>query len=325
MSKHNLKELEVMRRNIPVCILSTLLAVSLLSGLTGCSSGQTPDIAGVVADHEAISTSQSAAAASKVTAETVTVAFSAASRPLSYVNDAGQPDGYEIQVLREIDELLPQYAFDFIDIPDDSDLLVGVETGKYDLGVKGAWVTDERRQKFIFPQNPIGATTIGLLYRTGNADTYTDLEAFGRAGGRLIPISPQSAQYSVIAEFNEAHPDAAIELVPAEVFDTADAYRWIIEGRYDGYFVTRTGYERTILEDDSPYHQYAEQLSYFTYQALPTWPLFNRENQAIADACDEAFLQLFESGRIDELMKQYLNENTFQYIGNEYAYLKPDN
>ena len=254
----------------------------------------------------------------------VTVAHSAASRPMNYVNDSGQSDGYEVAVLREVDALLPQYEFVFVPIPDDTDLLIGVETGKYDVGVKQAWVTEERLAKYIFPRHPIGASTIGMVVRAADKAKYTDLEAFARERGRLLPITPISAQYSVIVDFNKAHPATPIELLAADGFETSgDAYRWILEGRYDGYFAVKTSYERNILSAASPYHQYNKDLAYFIYRSLTVWPLFNRGQQEFADAYDGAILTLLRNGKINEIMHKYLDENTFDYIIEpEYQYLK---
>jgi L-cystine transport system substrate-binding protein len=150
------------------------------------------------------------------------------------------------------------------------------------------------------------------------------LEGFAREKGRLIPISPISAQYSVIVDFNRQHPATPIELIPSETFDVADAYRWVLEGRFDGYFSTKTGYERTIQETGSPYHVYDKDLDYFVYRSLPVWPLFNRNQQELADACDRAFLELLRNGKINEIMFKYLDENTFSYIlEEEFQYLRP--
>ena len=103
-------------------------------------------------------------------------------------------------------------------------------------------------------------------------------------------------------------------MTAADVFEIADAYTWLLEGRYDGYFAVKTAYEVNVLAEGAPYSQYKDDFSYFVYEALPTWPLFNKDQQALADAYDEAFLQLQEDGTIDDLMIEFLGENTFQYV-----------
>lgn len=53
--------------------------------------------------------------------------------------------------LKAIDEKLPDYKFEYTGTSDD-DLLIGLESGKYDIGTKGAWYTEERAKKFIIPK-----------------------------------------------------------------------------------------------------------------------------------------------------------------------------
>ena len=235
--------------------------------------------------------------------------------PFDYVNEAGESDGFEVQVLKEVDELLPQYEFNFVPTSDD-DLLIGVESGKYDIGVKGAWFTEERAKKYVFPKNHIAASSIGIAFRTENADVIKDLESFATFSGKLVPIAPQNAQYNVVAEYNKEHPDNPIDLQASDAFDVADAYNWVVEGRYDAYFTIKNNFETTVLAEDGAYHAYADDLSYVVYQAIPTWPLFNLNDQAIADAYDEAITTLTESGRILELQLEYFGEDVFQYIKN---------
>ena len=80
-------------------------------------------------------------------------------KPYDFINDNGDSDGYEVAVLKEIDKLLPEYEFEYTPTSDD-DLLIGVLQGKYDVGTKGIWITEERRKKYVFPENPIAASII---------------------------------------------------------------------------------------------------------------------------------------------------------------------
>ena len=91
--------------------------------------------------------------------------------PYDFVDKDGKSDGYEVAVLKEIDKKLPQYKFEYTGTSDD-DLLIGLESGKYDIGTKGAWYTDERAKKFIIPKDPIGASVIGFTIRKEDKDKY---------------------------------------------------------------------------------------------------------------------------------------------------------
>lgn len=68
----------------------------------------------------------------------VTVAHTQAYKPYDFINENGESDGYEVAVLKAVDELLDQYEFEYVGTTDD-DLLIGVESGKYDVGTKGVW------------------------------------------------------------------------------------------------------------------------------------------------------------------------------------------
>lgn len=243
----------------------------------------------------------------------ITVAHTQAYVPYDFVNDKGESDGFEVQVLKEVDELLPQYEFEFAPTSDD-DLLIGVETGKYNIGVKGAWFTEERAEKFVFPKNYISASIIGLTFRTENADQIKDMESFAEFSGKLVPIAPQNAQYNVVEEYNASHPEKPVELVASESFDVADAYTWLLEGRYDAYFNIKLSFENNVVKEDGAYHDLADKLSFVPHKAIPTWPLFNKGDQELADAYDEAVKQLQDSGRIAELSQEYFGEDIFSYI-----------
>ena len=234
-------------------------------------------------------------------------------KPYDFVNEAGESDGFEVAVLKEVDKLLPQYEFVYNPTSDD-DLLIGVLQGKYDVGTKGVWKTEERKTKYIFPENPIGASIIGITFRKADEDKIKDLESFASFGGKLVPIAPQNAQYNVVVEYNNAHPDNQVKLLPSESFVLSDAYSWVLEGRYDGFFDIKLAYENNIKNADAPYHKFAKDLAYVPHKGIPTWPLFNKGEQEFADAYDGAIKILKENGKLSELSNKYFGEDVFTFI-----------
>ncbi len=253
------------------------------------------------------------AKAKKTKVRTINVAHTVTNVPYDFLDEKGNADGFEIAVLKAVDELLPEYEFKFHGVSDE-ELLIGTESGKYQVGTKGAWITDERKKKFLIPSNPLAASVIGIAFRAENKNEITDLESFASYSGKLIPISPQSAQYSVIQEFNEKHPSNQIKLVPSDVFDIADSYLWVLEGRYDAYFVLKLSFEKNVLKETGPYHQFAEKLAYVPYKGIPTWPLFNKKETELAAAYDKAVQQLKENGTISALSQKYFGEDVFNFV-----------
>lgn len=80
-----------------------------------------------------------------------------------------------------------------------------MDSGKYDVGVKGAWWTKERAKKYILPKQAVGASIIGITYRKD--DNYKSFAEFAKKSGKLVPISPQNGQYAVVQEWNKKHPN----------------------------------------------------------------------------------------------------------------------
>ena len=164
----------------------------------------------------------------------VKIAYAQAARPITFTDEDGNASGYDVEVMRLIDERLPQYEFEFVGTSDE-DALIGVETGAYEATVKNVFYTDERAERYIYPKENVGGSNTGLVVRAEDKDHIKDLESLAAAGGKLVPIAPQSAQYALVRAYNEKHPEQAIELLSADDFNLVDAYTWIAEGRYDAF------------------------------------------------------------------------------------------
>lgn len=243
----------------------------------------------------------------------ITVAHTNYYVPYDFVNEKGESDGFEVAVMKEVAKKLPQYDFKFVPTSDD-DLLIGVESGKYTVGTKGIWITEPRKKKYIFPKNNIGASVIGLIVRKENTDKIKDLASFADFSGKLVPIASQDARYSVIDDFNKENPDHQIKLVPSEAFQVADAYSWVLEGRYDAYLEVELSYKNNIQKDDAPYHKFNDQLTYIRYKGIPTYPIINKNEQQFADDYDKAIEELRQEGKIAELEQQYFGESLSDYL-----------
>lgn len=243
----------------------------------------------------------------------ITVAHTNYYVPYDFVNEKGESDGFEVAVMKEVAKKLPQYDFKFVPTSDD-DLLIGVESGKYTVGTKGIWVTEPRKKKYIFPKNNIGASVIGLIVRKENTDKIKDLASFADFSGKLVPIASQDARYSVIDNFNKENPDHQIKLTPSEAFQVADAYSWVLEGRYDAYLEVELSYKNNIQKEDAPYHKFNDQLTYIRYKGIPTYPIINKNEQQFADDYDKAIEELRQEGKIAELEQQYFGESLSDYL-----------
>lgn len=277
-------------------VITAALIGVVAAGLAGCSK------------------KDSAAAGDGGKKKVVNVAYTNYYVPYDFVNDKGEADGFEVAVMKEVAKKMPQYEWKFTPTSDD-DLLIGVESGKYTIGTKSIWKTAAREKKYLFTDNYIGASVIGLVIRKDEADKVKDMDSFAQYSGKLVPIAPQDARYMVIETYNKEHPDKPIDLKSSEAFQIADAYSWVMEGRYDAYLEVELSYKNNIVKDDAPYHQFNDQLTYIRYKGIPTYPLINKKETKLKDEVDKAIKELRDEGKIAELEQKYFGESLSQYIG----------
>ncbi len=241
----------------------------------------------------------------------VKVAYDQASKPMSWLDEKGNATGYDVEVMKLVDELLPQYEFEYIGTTSD-DLLVGVEQGKYQVGVKNAFWTQERTEKFIFPKEFIGLSSAGLVLKKEN-EHIKSLSDFASAGFSLAPIAANNAQYTVIDEYNKENQDNKVQLKAGDAF-TVDVVQWVNEGRVDGGVIIEGPFEKQVTAEDGPYHNLVDEVVYNEFAVIKTWPLFNKKEQEFADAYDQAVEQLKEEKKASELSSQFYGRDLFEVL-----------
>ena len=72
--------------------------------------------------------------------------------------------------------------------------------------------------------------------------------------------------------------------------------------------------EERIVKEDAAYHQFNDQLSYIRYKGIETYPIFNRNEQQLADEYDKAIEELRAEGKIAELELKYFGESLSDYL-----------
>ncbi|RUL53136.1 MULTISPECIES: transporter substrate-binding domain-containing protein [Lysinibacillus] len=241
----------------------------------------------------------------------VKVAYAIGWKPISYQDENGEAAGYDLDALRLVDEALEDYEFEYIGTTDD-DLLIGVEQGKYDIGVKNVFYTEERAQKYVYPKEFLGLSSTGLLLKKEKADI-KNLVDFATAGLELAPIAANNAQYTVIAEHNEANPDNPVKLVAGDEF-AVDAVQWVNEGRADGAVALEPVFNLQVIDEKGPYHNLIDEVVYNEFTVIKTWPLFNKEQQDLANAYDEVMTEIKKSDELNQLMIKHYGKDLFEVL-----------
>lgn len=273
-------------------LVSIGLAVAVLGTLvTGCGAGKT--------------------SGSTTKVRVIKVAFDQSNKPISYVDENGNPTGYEIEAMKLVAKQLPQYKFKFIPTTSD-DLLLGLTQGKYQVGVKNAFWTKERTQKYIFPKEFIGLCSAGLVLKKKN-QSIKSLSDFASAKYTLAPIAADNAQYTVIDEYNKAHSNNKVKLQAGDTFEV-DVVKWVDEGRVDGGVMIEGMFDSEVKAANGQYHNLANDVVYNEFAVIKTWPLFNKKEQEFANAYDKAMKQLKQEKKTNELSKKFYGRDLFQVL-----------
>lgn len=274
---------------------SFLLAAALTLSMAGCgASGSTTSASG---------TQSSSAAAASGSVTTYTVALSGQTTPFNYYNESGELDGYEVAMLKEIDERLPDLQFEYT-TTEFASLFAGLDSGQFDLILNNITDKPERREKYLFSDN---AYYYNHTVIATNADT-TDITTLDDLAGRKIPVSAGSATDMFLQDYNEKNPDKAI-LIDYVESDTSQNIMAMYEGRYDAVIYSESyidSVEKTYGYKFNRYPIPNEE----DIQNPAVYILYNKSSTALQQEIDGALTAMKEDGTLAKLCTEYMGKDS---------------
>ena len=91
-------------------------------------------------------------------AKEIKVAVAGGFYPITYADDNGEAQGYDVEVFKAVDELLPQYTFTY-EITDKETMNVGVQSGTYQVGINSLFKNDARTCHLLYARKQRGIYT----------------------------------------------------------------------------------------------------------------------------------------------------------------------
>jgi L-cystine transport system substrate-binding protein len=241
----------------------------------------------------------------------VKYAFTNTIRPVSYLDENGKPAGYDIEIIKLIDERLPQYEFEFVGTTSE-DAWLGTDTGKYQLCTTNSFRTSAREEKYLFAtQNSGGGLEFLLLNKK-----FTNIKSLENVSDNkltMVPFRPADAAINVIKTYNDKHPDKQIKIDTIDQFENADGVKWVAEGRYDSWVIYESIYNGLVNSPGAPLANLKSELITIPFTAIATWALFNRDEAELRDAYEKVLIDLKNEGKLSELSKQILGTDVFQF------------
>ena len=215
--------------------------------------------------------------------------------PYCYIDEDGNAVGYEYDVLKEIDELLPQYEFEYQTMAFDQ-ILLSLDAGKIDLAAHQYEYTDERAEKYLYAKESYTSyiTYLGVLVND-DAKSLEDL-----TGEKIRTGGTTSASTAILKKWNEEHPGKEVDIVASD--NSTDE---------ENVAALKSGAARAIVLKKSDVEKYNKNFSengkdWIKVVGEPinnsqTYYLYKKGNTELQEAVDGALKTLKENGKLSEL------------------------
>ncbi len=216
------------------------------------------------------------------------------SNPDSYVDADGNYTGYEPEMLKAIDELLPEYEFEYTSIAS-TDALLALEAGKLDASLQRWEDNEQRRQKYLF-SNEYYLTYTQNVTVWGDRD---DIQSLDDLDGKTVLVKAAGGSDDYFWQNYIAQSGADIKLVYLNG-DNSVLIQMFQDGEVDACTMVKRNADKLNANYGSDFKTVGD-----TIMASDTYILFNMGEETLRNRVDEALAKLREEGFLSELSEKW--------------------
>jgi L-cystine transport system substrate-binding protein len=260
-------------------LLAASVVVGSMAALTGCGKGTA---------HSDV--------------KKIIVGTGNAYEPYCYLDENGKLAGYEYEVLKAVNELLPQYEFTY-ETFDFANILLSLDSGKIDIGAHQYAKNAEREKKYLFADESYMTYKTYITVPVGN----TTINSLDDLQGKKVMTPTGSLKAYLFESYNKAHPDNPIIL--SYVSDNTDEE--VAAGLQNGVWDATALTQRDAAKLNKAFGNGTEILKQVgePISAAHTYFVFNKDNGQLKQDIDGALQQLKESGRLAEISREVLGND----------------
>jgi polar amino acid transport system substrate-binding protein len=281
-----------MKKVIAMLLATAMCVVSLAAcgseSATGADASSAESSSAAVESTQQAASTEAAATVSTITEGKLIVGTNAAFPPFEYIGDDGNPDGFDIALIKAIGEKLGLE----VEIQDmEFGSLVAAIGSKIDCSIAGMTITEERKQSVDFSDSYYDATQYVVALPDGAYETAADLE--GKTIGCQLGTTGEAIANDIAGATVHSYDKAV------------DAVNDLVNGKVD-----------LVIIDQNPAQVFAEKFNGQVVAIDGTKFDFDVEQYAIAlpkgselvEQVNAALAELIADGTFDALAEQYLYE-----------------
>ena len=221
-----------------------------------------------------------------------------------YLDEKGELAGYEIDVMKAIDELLPQYKFEFQTF-DFKNILLALSAGKVDIGAHAFESNPERRKNYLFTEYGYNdfSKYIVVLKENTSVNSLKDLV------GKSAQASTGSATGAILQHWNEDHPAEQINAILTSALTNEQVVAAMKNGTYDAFFSNIPSFNQIQKEYGGIFRLVEEPIS-----TSASYFIFNLDNPTLKADVDGALKKLIDSGELAKIAIKDLGSDTTKNI-----------
>ncbi|WP_281503659.1 amino acid ABC transporter substrate-binding protein [Ectobacillus sp. JY-23] len=216
---------------------------------------------------------------------------------ICFIDKNGKLTGYDVEVVRAIDKLLPEYEFEFKTM-EFSNLLLSLETKKIDMIAHNMAVNEERKKKFLFNDETYNYSP---LYITVNKHT-NDIASIHDLDGKKVIVGATSNAAVFLEKYNKQN-GKKIEIIYAGQ-GADDANTQLKTGRADATLATPFAVDFNNKAIDAQQKVVGDIII-----NSKVYFLFNKEETDLQAKTDQAIRKLKADGTLKKLSKQWLGDD----------------
>ncbi|WP_160719325.1 transporter substrate-binding domain-containing protein [Bacillus sp. USDA818B3_A] len=264
--------------------LLMMITLFIVLVLGACSSEET----------KTASTASSKNAKSETKVQKIIVGTGTQFPNVCFIDENGKLTGYDVELVRKIDEKLPEYQFEFKTM-EFSNLLISLETNKIDFIAHQMEVNEERQKKFLFNSEPYNIFPLHVTVKQDN----NEINSIKDLKGKKVIVSPTSNSAVFIEKYNKEH-NAGIQIVYAGNGPDSTINQ-IKTGRADATITTPFSVDFNNKQVDAQEKVVGEPLL-----NSKVYFLLRKDETPLQKRIDEALVELKKEGVVGELSKKWL-------------------